>query len=174
MLGGGAGGKPELAISGGPRAEKIDEAIEAVASAARSALDFVIVGVDPGQRRVGIAVADDETRFARPLEVIDSQKRDPVDRIVEIVQEVSATTVVVGRPVSLSGRAGPAVEAQQSFVERLRSSVSVNVEEFDERLTTVSAERRLREAGTTGARAKAVKDTVAAQLMLQDYLDARS
>ena len=133
----------------------------------------MIIGVDPGERRVGVAVADMETRFARPFEVIDTRETDPVDRLSEIVDEVQGEVVVVGRPTGLSGRAGPAVDSQQDFVTRLRSGLSVPVEEFDERLTTVAAERRLREGGTKGARAKAIKDAVAAQLMLQDYLDAR-
>lgn len=133
----------------------------------------MIIGVDPGERRTGVAVADLETRWARPLEVIDAQDTDPVARIAELVMELNTTVVVVGRPVTLSGDSGPAVEAQQDFVARLRAAIEADVEEFDERLTTVAAERRLREAGATAATRKAIKDAVAAQLMLQDYLDSR-
>lgn len=133
----------------------------------------MIIGVDPGERRTGVAVADLETRWARPLEVIDAQDTDPVARIAELVMELNTTVVVVGRPITLSGDSGPAVEAQQDFVARLRAAVEADVEEFDERLTTVAAERRLREAGATAATRKAIKDAVAAQLMLQDYLDSR-
>lgn len=133
----------------------------------------MIIGVDPGERRTGVAVADLETRWARPLEVIDAQDTDPVARIAELAMELNTTVVVVGRPTTLSGDSGPAVEAQQDFVARLRAAVEADVEEFDERLTTVAAERRLREAGATAATRKAIKDAVAAQLMLQDYLDSR-
>ena len=133
----------------------------------------MILGVDPGERRTGVAIADLETNWARPLEVIDARKHDPVARISQIVDERAVDRVVVGRPVGLSGRSGPAVETQQLFVDRLRALTKVPVEEFDERLTTVAAERRLREGGASAARRKEIKDAVAAQLMLQDYLDAR-
>ena len=132
----------------------------------------MILGVDPGARRTGVAVADDETRWARPLEVIDARAEDPATRIAALVDELGATLVVVGRPTGLSGEEGPAVLAQQTFVTRLRAAVDVRVEEFDERLTTVAAERRLREGGAGPRKVKAMKDAVAAQLMLQDYLDA--
>lgn len=133
----------------------------------------MIIGVDPGERRTGVAVADLETRWARPLEVIDARDKDPVARIAELVIELNSTVVVVGRPVTLAGDSGPAVETQQDFVARLRAAIEADVEEFDERLTTVAAERRLREAGAPAAKRKAIKDAVAAQLMLQDYLDSR-
>ncbi len=81
---------------------------------------------------------------------------------------------MVGRPLHLSGAPGAAVDAQQEFVSSLRAAIEVSVEEFDERLTSVAAGRRLREAGVTAKRQKDMKDAVAAQLMLQDYLDARS
>ena len=132
----------------------------------------MILGIDPGTRRTGIAVADDETRFARPLEVVDAREVDPVERVGRLVDELDVTRVVVGRPTSLSGEPGPAVAAQQDFVNRLRAVLRVPIEEFDERLTTVAAERRLREGGARRAAVNAMKDAVAAQLMLQDYLDA--
>lgn len=133
----------------------------------------MILGVDPGERRTGVAIADLETNWARPLEVIDARKQDPVTRIVEIVSERAVERVVVGRPVGLSGWSGPAVETQQRFIARLQEKTVVPIEEFDERLTTVAAERRLREGGASAAKRKEIKDAVAAQLMLQDYLDSR-
>lgn len=132
----------------------------------------MILGIDPGERRIGVAVADDETRFARPLEVIDAARGDPVERIAELVEELGARRVVVGRPVGLSGRAGPAVSAQQDLVAALRRRLQVAVDEHDERLTTVVAEAGLRAAGGGGARRAALRDAIAAQVMLQGYLDA--
>ena len=134
----------------------------------------MILGVDPGERRTGVAIADNETRWARPLEVIDARERDPVARIAELVSERGVELVVVGRPLHLSGAEGTAVEAQQRFVSSLRGAIDVSIEEFDERLTSVAAGRRLREAGVVAKKQKNMKDAVAAQLMLQDYLDARS
>lgn len=133
----------------------------------------MILGVDPGERRTGVAIADRETRWARPLEVIDVRKEDPVKRLAAIVAERAVDVVVVGRPLGLSGDEGPAVEAQQRFVSALRASLDVAVEEYDERLTTVAAERRLRESGVSAKKQKEMKDAVAAQLMLQDYMDSR-
>jgi putative Holliday junction resolvase len=132
----------------------------------------VIVGIDPGERRVGVAVADPETRFARPLEVIDCQATDAVARISTIVQELDAVLIVVGRPTGLSGRSGPAVEAQQQFVAELSAALSVEVREFDERFTSVVADRGLRAAGVKAKHFKVRRDAVAAQVLLQDYLDA--
>jgi putative Holliday junction resolvase len=132
----------------------------------------MILGVDPGERRTGLAIADLTTRFARPLEVIDARTIDPVARIVEVCRDMEVDVVVVGRPVALSGASGPAVESQQVLVTRLRDE-GLNVEEYDERLTTVVAERALRTAGTKARQRKAVRDAVAAQVMLQDYMDSR-
>lgn len=129
----------------------------------------MIVGIDPGERRYGVAVADPETRFARPLEIIDARSCDPIERIVAIVRELDASTIVVGRPVSLSGNPGPAVARSQDLVDELRARLDVHVVQFDERFTTVMAEDA-RRAGGTKKRSRV--DAVAAQLMLQTYLDA--
>ncbi|MBA3350192.1 MAG: Holliday junction resolvase RuvX [Actinobacteria bacterium] len=120
-----------------------------------------------------MALADEETGVAVPLDVIEARSVDPVARIVELARERGARVIVVGRPVGLSGREGPAVAAQGEFLAKLRTAVSVPVEEFDERLTTVIAEKSLRASGSSaGTRAK-VRDAVAAQVMLQGYLDTK-
>ena len=131
-----------------------------------------VLGVDPGARRMGLAVADLETRFARPLEVVDVTMGDPVERIFTLVTEMDVELVVVGRPIGLSGTAGPAVETQQDLVTRLKERLSVPVEEHDERLTTVMADQGLRAGGARRGARKERRDAVAAQLMLQGYLDA--
>ena len=132
-----------------------------------------VLGVDPGERRIGLALADLETRFARPHEVIDVMAIDPIERIAEVVAEFGVKRVVVGRPVGLSGSAGPAVDAQRSLVEGLGARLEVPVEEFDERLTTVVAEQGLRASGARPRARKRARDAVAAQVMLQGYLDSR-
>jgi putative Holliday junction resolvase len=132
----------------------------------------MILGIDPGTKRVGVAVADAETRFARPLEVIDAGDTDPVARIAEIAGEMAATEIVVGRPVGLSGKPGPAVDRQTEFVARLRVATDVPVSEYDERLTSVVAERALRAGGVGAGARRAKRDAIAAQVMLQDYLDS--
>lgn len=132
----------------------------------------MILGVDPGERRVGLAVADEGTRFARPLEVVDRRKEDPVERIAGLVGRLGVRTVVVGRPMGLSGRPGPAVVAQGELLHALRARVAVPVVEFDERLSSAVANRGLRAAGARARRRRALVDAVAAQVMLQGYLDA--
>lgn len=132
----------------------------------------MILGVDPGERRVGIALADEETRFARPLEVVDVAATDPVARIAALVAELGVSLVVVGRPVALSGRAERAVEDAAPFLASLREALAVDVVEHDERLTTVIAERGLRAGGAGRDARKRIRDAVAAQVMLQGYLDS--
>jgi putative Holliday junction resolvase len=130
------------------------------------------LGIDPGERRVGVAVADLETRFARPVEVIDRTEQDAAQRIAELVSELGATRVVVGLPVGLSGREGPAVHVARTFIAELRAAVPVEVVECDERLTTVVAEQGMRSAGAGAAARAGIRDSVAAQVMLQGYLDS--
>lgn len=134
----------------------------------------MILGVDPGGRRVGLAVGDQATGFARPLEVIDRNAVDPITRIVELCEQTGATLIVVGMPLSLSGRRGPQAAAVEAFAGRLRAAAPVEVRLHDERLTTVVAERALLAAGARPARRKKLRDAVAAQAMLQSYIDAHS
>ena len=132
----------------------------------------MIIGIDPGTKRVGIAIADLETRFARPLETVNAE--NAVRRIAEIVDDAKASTVVVGRPVSLSGESGKAVQGYEHFTDELRSTLppGVTVVEYDERLTSVIAEKALRSAGVGAKDARGKVDQIAAQVMLQGYLDA--
>ena len=132
----------------------------------------MIVGIDPGERRIGVAIADLETRFARPLEVIDIKTTDPVIRIVEIVTENDVVKIVIGRPVGLSGVPGAAVERQQELLAALRAACDVEIVEYDERLTTVMANQALRAAGRSTRTTKSIRDSVAAQILLQSYLDS--
>jgi putative Holliday junction resolvase len=134
----------------------------------------VILGIDVGTHRFGVAAAHEETRFAHPLEVIIVGDVDPVARVTELVSETNATKIVVGLPTGLSGSAGAAVDKQKEFVESLRATVEVEVVEYDERLTTVVANQGLRAAGGKREAQKGLRDAVAAQVMLQGYLDSTS
>ena len=130
-----------------------------------------ILGIDPGSARIGLAIADTETRFAHPLEVVAATKK-AFDRIVEVAQEHGVVKIVVGKPIGLSGRDGPAVDEQKRFVSGLRARTDIPIEEFDERLTTVVAEAGLRAAGTRSKERKEKRDAVAAQVLLQGFLDS--
>ena len=130
-----------------------------------------MLGIDYGSKRIGVAVADHETRFARPLEVIDVTKQDPIARVVELVDDLDVSLIVVGKPLGLSGKEGPAVAAQSVFLGELRAAVTVDVREHDERLTTVLADQQMRAAGLKRDAQKQLRDAIAAQVMLQGYLD---
>jgi putative holliday junction resolvase len=134
----------------------------------------MIIGVDYGRRRVGVAIADTETRFARPLEVIDTELVDPIERIGALVHEREVSEVVVGKPLNLSGNPGPAVDEQSVFVSHLSRSLPIPVIEYDERLSTVIAERGLRDAGVKGSDLKKMRDAVAASVILQGYMDSKT
>lgn len=130
----------------------------------------MILGVDPGTKRVGLAVADEETRLATPLDVVAAD--EAVDAIAKVVADKEVTRVVVGRPVTLRGTTGPAIEDHRGFIEDLRRALAVPVVEHDERFSSVVAEQGLRAAGTKGRNRTRLVDAVAAQVMLQSYLDS--
>jgi putative Holliday junction resolvase len=133
------------------------------------------VGVDLGERRIGIALSDSAGRVATPWTRIDRSGTEAQDhrRLAALVDEAEAECVVVGLPLSLDGSVGPAAQRALAEVERLRGVLAVPVETYDERLTTVTAERALREKGVTGKRRRQVVDQVAASVLLQAWLDAR-
>jgi putative holliday junction resolvase len=131
-----------------------------------------VLGIDPGEKRVGVAAADLETRFAHPVEVIDTTQTDVIARILELAVELAATRIVVGKPVGLTGREGPAVAKQKEFLDELRAATDIEIAEYDERLTTVVAEAGLLSSGANRKSRKALRDAVAAQVMLQGYMDA--
>ncbi len=131
-----------------------------------------LLGVDPGERRIGLAISDEEGRIASPVGVIDQQEvADAAEAVVVRAQELRAAGIVVGMPVTLRGEAGPAALKVQEFVERLRACGELPVVVWDERLTTVVAERALLEAGMSRRARRDRRDQVAAALILQAYLD---
>jgi putative Holliday junction resolvase len=131
------------------------------------------LGVDPGEARVGVAISDELGMLAHPLETIEVKKTDPVKRVAAIVVEKAIAGVVVGVPRNMDGTFGPSAEKAQAFIAALRAKVACPVQPWDERLTTVSAQRALREAGRKAKDQKKVVDQAAAQILLQSWLDAR-
>jgi len=131
-----------------------------------------VLGVDLGKARTGVALSDDLRMLAHPLETIASPSVNKIaQRVQKIVSERQVDCVVVGLPRQMNGILGPAAQNAQRFVERLRSLVSCDVVTWDERLTTVAAERALREAGRKTRETRDIRDQVAAQIILQGYLD---
>ncbi len=131
-----------------------------------------VLGVDLGGKRTGVALSDDLRALAHPLETIASASPQRVaQRLQEIVAERQVDCVVVGLPRQMNGALGPAAKNAQRFVEKLRSLVSCEVVSWDERLSTAAAERALRDAGKKTRETRGIRDQVAAQIILQSYLD---
>lgn len=139
-----------------------------------NALPGRAVGIDFGSKRVGVAVSDAGRMVATPFETIKRVGDRTIEhgRIEEIVDEIEATVVVVGLPLSLDGSDGHAVKLVRSEVRGLVKRLDIPVEEYDERFTTITAERSLREMGTRGQAKRDVVDQVAAAVLLQGWLDA--
>jgi putative Holliday junction resolvase len=136
----------------------------------------VVLGVDLGARRIGLAVSDAEERVAFPAGVLESRgaARD-VAAVAEIVRERGAGRVVVGLPIHMSGRRGPEADAAQRFAEALAKRAGVPVDTLDERWTSREAERSLREMGRTSKRrARGEVDAIAATLLLRSFLERRA
>lgn len=132
------------------------------------------IGLDLGQRRIGVALSDSEGRLATPYELIvrsGDRQRDHA-RIAELIAETGAGVVVVGLPLSLDGSIGPAAAAAEIEADELRRLLAADVVTWDERLTTVEAERRLRATHLRGKKRRRVVDQVAATVVLQSWLDA--
>ena len=132
------------------------------------------LGIDLGEARVGVAVSDDLGMLAHPLETITVRTTPPLARIQQLAAERGATTIVVGMPRNMDGSHGPAAEKARAFIDSLRASCSCDIVAWDERLTTVSASRALHEAGRNTRQQKHLIDKVAAQIILQGWLDATS
>jgi putative Holliday junction resolvase len=133
------------------------------------------LGIDLGSKRIGVAVSDLSGTVANPLTTVhrSSSRRHDHTAIADLVRVEEAETVVVGLPLSLDGRRGPAARAAEKEAKQLSSVVGVPVEMYDERFTTVTAERGLQDAGLDGRRRRQVVDKVAAAVMLQAWLDHR-
>lgn len=130
------------------------------------------IGVDIGTKRIGIALSSGS--LATPYEVVarSGDRRRDHRRIAELVEESDAELVVVGLPRSLDGTLGPAANTVLAEVDQLRAALDVPVETWDERLSTVTAERSLVEQGVPGPKRRQIVDKVAAAVILQAWLDA--
>jgi putative Holliday junction resolvase len=131
-----------------------------------------VLGLDLGDARIGVAVSDDDRRMAVPLGTIHTGAPADLKAVAKLVDEHAATAVVVGLPLSMSGARGSAAAKADAFADALRSILAVPVELQDERLSTVEAERGLRDAGVTGRERRNVVDRTAATVILQAWLDA--
>ena len=137
--------------------------------------DIRILAIDLGTKNIGLAVSAPLGLTAQPLPTLRrSNRRADLAHLGELVEALAVERVLVGHPLHLKGYAGARAHQAERFADRLREKLEVPVELFDERLTTVEAERLLREAGATRAERRRAADQIAAQLILQTYLDKQA
>jgi putative holliday junction resolvase len=132
-----------------------------------------VVAIDFGSKRVGVAVSDAGGVLASPHSVIQRSRSKPEDhrKIKAVVDEYEAALVVVGHPLSLDGSRGPAARLVEEEVEQLRKVLPVPVELYDERFTTVTADRSMMERDMKADARRKVVDKVAAAVLLQSWLE---
>jgi putative Holliday junction resolvase len=131
-----------------------------------------ILAIDFGRARIGLAISDELRLLAHPLQTIPATG-DALARIAAIAHERKIDKVIVGIPRRMSGDIGPAATEALGFVEKLRAILPYEVVTWDERLSTVAANRALREAGKKTRVTRGYVDQVAAQMILQGYLDSQ-
>jgi len=132
-----------------------------------------VLGIDFGQARIGLAISDELRMLAHPLATIPADKTS-AKRIAEIVEKRKVEKIVIGIPRHMSGQIGESAKKALDFAGELRQKLRCPVETWDERLTTVAANRALAEAGKKTRETRGIVDQVAAQMILQGYLDRES
>ena len=131
-----------------------------------------IMGLDIGERRIGVALSDSLRIIAGALTVVERVTDDAaLKQIIDLARENEAERIVVGMPRSLDGSLGKQAQAVQSFVDLLKKRTDIPVVTWDERLSTVAAERTLLEVGMKRDKRKKRRDSLAAAIILQGYLD---
>ncbi|MGI9529214.1 MAG: shikimate dehydrogenase [Acidimicrobiia bacterium] len=133
-----------------------------------------VLGVDPGQRRIGIAISDPSGTIASPHGFVDTTSGDFLEEIAGLCRSFEVTSIVVGLAISLDGTEGDAARRGRTLGEALGKRTDLPITYHDERFTTVTAEDALIEGGVRRKDRKAKRDQVAASVMLQGYLDART
>ncbi|MBU1227794.1 MAG: Holliday junction resolvase RuvX [Actinobacteria bacterium] len=132
-----------------------------------------IVGLDPGTVRIGVAVSDPMFVTAQPHGNLAADAEDLDDRLRDLAAETEAERFVVGLPIGLDGREGAAAGRSRELAARVAEATGLPVDLYDERFSTVTAERVLVSAGVRRSRRKVARDRVAAAVFLQAYLDGR-
>jgi putative Holliday junction resolvase len=129
--------------------------------------------VDPGERRVGVALSDPAGIIAQPWTVIDRSVCDVVTEVGRIAREYEVETIVVGLPITLSGQEGASAAAARNLAGQLGEATGIAVELHDERYSTVAAEQVMREGRASAKKRRTQRDKVAAAIILSEYLMGR-
>ena len=134
-----------------------------------------VLGLDFGERRIGLALSDPLRIIAKPLTIIDRKKTaDHISRISEIISERKITSIVVGLPLTLKGGYSKQTEIVLAFIDQLKSELHIPIMTVDERLSSVAAEKSLQAQAVKTGHNKGRVDETAAAIVLQEYLDSQS
>ena len=133
---------------------------------------MIILAVDYGKSRTGLAVSDKTGFLASPLETVYEKNEDRlIEKISDIAKKEKAELIVVGLPKNMDGTEGESAKNARSIADRLKEYSGIEVDMIDERGTTITAHGFLSERNVRGKKRKAAVDTVAASIILQNYLD---
>ncbi|MCK5850422.1 MAG: Holliday junction resolvase RuvX [Kiritimatiellae bacterium] len=134
-----------------------------------------ILGIDWGERRVGFAISDPAEIIAVSLCTCEVEnERSAVGEVIRLCAENDIELIVVGLPINMNGTKGPIAQKAEAFADRVRKALGLPVELQDERLSTAQVEKTLLNANVSRAKRKQVRDKLAAQVILQSFLDSRS
>jgi putative Holliday junction resolvase len=136
-----------------------------------------IMGLDVGSKTVGIAISDElgwTAQGLKTLKIDEEKNKFGFDEIGQLIKEYGISQVVIGLPKNMNGSIGPRGEASQRYAEQIENQFSVSTVLWDERLTTMAAERVLLEADVSRKKRKKVIDKLAAVMILQGYLDSKN
>ena len=132
-----------------------------------------VLALDPGTKRIGVAISDELKLIAQPLEFVPAEPfAEFLARLRQLVQEKEVDLIVVGMPRNMDGTYGPAATRVREFVSELKKAIPLRIKKWDERLTTVQANRLLLEANVRRDKRKQKVDKMAAAILLQSYLDS--
>ena len=134
-----------------------------------------VLGIDVGDRRIGLALSDPGGILASPLTIIEhTTETGDIEAILKIAQERGVERIIVGLPRLMNGDVGPQAQKVQTFTETMRSRTNIPIEHRDERLTTVTAQRLHQESGSRKKKGIIRYDAMAAAVILQDYLEEQA
>jgi putative Holliday junction resolvase len=135
---------------------------------------MAVAAIDFGRKRIGLAITDADGRGAYPVGILERRSlKEDLDAIRSQLAERRVSRIVVGLPLNMDGTEGPSARAARAFAEHLGTATGVAIEMFDERLTSVEAEERMRDASMSRSGKKAVRDAVAAAVILEGWLESR-
>ena len=132
------------------------------------------LGLDVGHKRIGVALSDPEGIIASPLTIIDAMDTEQaINNISGLCNQYQVERIVVGMPRSMDGTLGKQAEAVQQFVGRVADTIKIKIDIWDERLSSIEADRAMIATGTKKDKKKKLRDAIAAAIILQGYLDRK-